>query len=173
MMIPLTDILVWIAIIVLAVIVLVVVAAFARVRAETGLSGGGKRIVLITGLLYGLFFFIWVKHGLDVAERPIVRVVVGTLFVLVVSALLFALKVYNQRLYAILEFLFAVTLTAQTLWELNDVIEPIEALKLLGAAYLSIRAMDNFKKGSEAVRKVATNVTVHTQTQHDLRSRVD
>jgi hypothetical protein len=170
-MIPLTDLLVRIAIISLALVALVggiAVAiwaleaektfdytASARMHAELGLPGGGGPIVmLVIGPLYCLILFILVKHALDEAERPLIRVVVGTLFVLLISTMLFMLKVYRQRFYAILEFCFAVAVTAQTLWNLHDVIEPVEALSLLSAAYLSIRAMDNFKKGLEAAKKV-------------------
>jgi hypothetical protein len=175
-MIPLTDLLVRIAIISLATVALiggVAIAiwaleaektfdytASARIHAELGLSGGGGPIVmLVIGPLYCLVLFILVKHALEEAERPLIRVVVGTLFVLLVSTMLFGLKVYHQRLYAVLEFFFAVAVTAQTLWNLHDVIEPIEALSLLSAAYLSIRAMDNFKKGSEAAKKDQATAT--------------
>jgi hypothetical protein len=121
---------------------------------------------MLMGPAYCLFFFLVLKGLLDNAERPLIRVLAGTIFILVVSGLLFGVKLYRLRVYAALEFCFAVAVTAQTLWSMKDVVKPVEMLSLVTAAYLMIRSMDNFKNGHDEARKrKAASGGVMTPTQ--------
>lgn len=166
-MIPLTDTLVRVAIVTLAVAALLCIGivawayeadqrydytAAARRAADSDLRGGGGPAGLIfVAPLLCIALFLVTKGALEQAERPMVRVGVGTLVLMGLSILLFIIKVYRVVLYAVLEFLFAATVAVHTLWKMNDVIAPIEVLALISAVYLMIRSMDNFTKGTEVI----------------------
>jgi hypothetical protein len=50
------------------------------------------------------------------------------------------------RGYAVLEVLFALFMTYQTMSRTNDMITPVQALGLMASVYLLIRGFDNYKK---------------------------
>lgn len=87
-----------------------------------------------------------IRGWANAAGRPVVRTVLGTVFIVLLSSGLFFLKVKNLRTYACLEIVFAATVAAQTMYGLRDEIDGLQALGLLTASYLLIRGLDNFKK---------------------------
>jgi hypothetical protein len=88
-------------------------------------------------------------------RKTFIRVGGGTILIATLAGSLFAVKVRHLRSYATLELGFAVVLAAHTMWNLTDVIEPVQALGLLTAAYLIVRGLDNFKKDLDARRSQA------------------
>ena len=156
MNIPLTTTSVWtVSLVVLAILIIVnIVFTWETWRKLADLGG------VLKGCL-GLFLLIstiaelagWVGGSWELLPElagPIVRMVFGTIFVILMAALLFALKVVRLRIYALLEIAFGVTATGQTTYGLKDVISPIQLLTILTSAYLLIRGLDNFKKDSDA-----------------------
>jgi len=85
--------------------------------------------------------------------RPIARTVLGSVLLLFLSSLLFWLKVTALRIYAYLEMAFALVVSAQSMYSLGDVVEPIRLFGLLTAIYFMVRGMDNFKKDLDERRK--------------------
>jgi len=62
------------------------------------------------------------------------------------ALLLFTLKIKYLRGYSVLEVIFALTVTYQTMSSTADLITPTQALGLLTSVYLLIRGIDNFRK---------------------------
>jgi hypothetical protein len=66
-----------------------------------------------------------------------------------VACLLFALKLYFLRAYAAFEVIFAVAMSAASMYRMKDQVEYIDLLGMMASCYLIIRGLDNFKKGMD------------------------
>lgn len=115
-------------------------------RLDVPIIALGIVMVIVTVVAY---------HLPDQQFRDVTRVGGGTILVSSVAGGLFFLKVSYLRIYSLLEIGFALTLSARTMWNLGDEIDPMEALGIMTAAYLVIRGLDNFKKDLDARRSHA------------------
>jgi hypothetical protein len=92
------------------------------------------------------FFVRLVQVYLSSMRSGAARSICGTIVILIVSAILFRVKVTDLRTYAILECAFAMTACFMTMKGMADQVQPVQLLALATSAYLVIRGMDNFKK---------------------------
>jgi hypothetical protein len=84
----------------------------------------------------------------DVAQRTsgtVLRTTLGTVCVIILAALLFALKLKNLATYALLELMVAITIAARTMNGLADSISPLDLTLILASAYVMIRSFDNLR----------------------------
>ncbi len=92
---------------------------------------------------------------LEKMQGPVARVVLGTFLIVLLSGILFVVKLRWLRAYAVLELLFAVSVTGGTMYTLGDEIQPVQVLVLPASAYLLIRGLDNFKKDLDERKRKA------------------
>ena len=87
---------------------------------------------------------------LPIAQPVIFRVTLGSVVVILVSLVLFGMKITEPLIHGFLEALFAL---AACVWsieaKMTDTLSPEATVTLFASAYLMIRAMDNIKKGVE------------------------
>jgi hypothetical protein len=90
----------------------------------------------VFAVLYGIRF-------ISCVPTPVVRVLVGTLFIAAIASILFFVKLTWVQAYAVLEIGFALAVAAQTMYSLTDTINPVQSLGILTSAYLMIWGLDN------------------------------
>jgi hypothetical protein len=100
----------------------------------------------LSGVL-GILGGIWL--ALPLMSRPILRVALGTVVIVLMGSVLFWVKLKQLRYYALIEGAFALGVCIQTLVGFSDYISPAQVAGLFAAAYLFIRAADNFHKDLE------------------------
>lgn len=72
--------------------------------------------------------------------------VFGTLLIIALALILFALKQKVLRAYALIEILFGIALAAQAMYGLADVFEPVRLFAVISGVYFLVRGFDNFKR---------------------------
>ena len=122
-------------------------------RKDTPIEGRAFGLVLVgTPVVLAGLYGMW--HLIPRLSGAYSRVIVGTVVVMVLSCLLFIMKVKALRWYALVELIFALTVSATTLYSLNDVESPLRLVGIGTAIYLIIRGLDNFKKDLDERLKI-------------------
>ena len=109
-----------------------------NVFATLALMFGSLALVTATGFA----LMPWVLR----MENPTLKVICGTVAVATVAGGLFALKVWDLRSYAVIELAFATGLTVLTMNGLPEHIPVLQAVSLIGSAYLFAKGMEDFKR---------------------------
>ncbi len=105
-------------------------------------------LIWLAMMLFPALILVLTFTGRYPTAMALVRIGMGPIIIACLGLILFFVKFTRLFTYATAELIAAIGLAAKTMYELTDVVQPIQLLTLFAAAYLVVRGLENLHNSS-------------------------